>query len=162
MLYLLWTAINGVVLIYFFAACVASAQAIRERVGLVPLLLVVVGLLNFRSGSHGAAATTRATASPLIRSGPGERAYIKAHDYYIAAIQVQVSYEQAADSCEVIQSNSTLTGFQLGNTWQPMGVGATIKANKLHYYADGIMEWHLLGVTIYREHKYLTGVLPVR
>jgi hypothetical protein len=162
MLYLLWTAINGVALIYFFAACVASAQAIRERVGLLPLLLVVVGLLNFRSGSHDAAATARATASPIIRSRPVERVYIKAHDYYIAAIQLYVSYLPEADSCEVIQSTSNLTGFQLGNTWEPTGVGGTIKANKLYYYADGVMEWHLLGVTVYREHKHLTGVLPVR
>lgn len=161
MLYILWTALNGVALCYFFAASVASIKAIRERVGLLPLLVVLFGLLSFHSGSQEATTSARRPARKVL-AGPVERAFPRIENYYIAYIQLVISYKIAADSSKVLFTSSHLSGLTLGNTWEPTATGGTIQGNQLHYYADGIMHWRLLGATFYREYKHLTGIVPLR
>ena len=160
MLYLLWTALNGVVICYFFAAIIASIKAIRERVGLLPLLLVVFGLLSFHSSPQEATASVHRPALKVL-TGPVERVFPQIENYYIAHIQLAISYKSATDSSKVLFASSHLSGLTLGNTWEPAATGGTIQGNQLHYYADGIMHWRVLGTTIYREHKYLTGTVTL-
>lgn len=161
MFYLLWTAVNGVVLIYFFASCVASVKAIRERVGLLPLLLVVAGLVGFSSGSPGAAAPVRAGAHPVVLDGAVANDYVTVQNYYIAAIGLRVVYKPEASAYQLLHSSAHFTGLQLGNTWQSIATGGTVRANQLYYYVDGVMTWRLLHIPIYREQQHFTGVLAL-
>lgn len=161
MLYLLWTALNGVAFCYFFAASIASIKAIRERVGLLPLLVVLVGLLSFRGAPQRNSTPAPRSASTVL-SGPVERLFPKVENYYIAHIQLAISYNPAADSSQVLSASSHLAGLSLGNTWDPNSTGGTIQGNQLHYYADGIMHWRVLGITLYREYKHLTGTVALR
>jgi hypothetical protein len=161
MLYLLWTALNGVAFCYFFAASIASIKAIRERVGLLPLLVVVFGLLSFRGGSQRDSTPAHQPASSVL-AGPVEHLFPTIENYYIAYIQLAISHKPAADSSQVVFASSHLSGLALGNTWEPTSTGGTMQGNQLHYYADGIMHWRMLGTTLYREHKHLTGTVALR
>ena len=161
MLYLLWTALNGAAFCYFFAASIASIKAIRERVGLLPLLVVVFGLLSFRGDPQQDSTPAHQPASNVL-VGPVGRLFPEAENYYIAHIQLIISYKLAADSSRVLAASSHLSGLTLGNSWEPTSTGGTIQGNQLHYYADGIMHWRVLGTTLYREHKHLTGTVALR
>lgn len=160
MLYLLWTAINGAAVVYFFASCVTAARAVRERAGLLPLLVVGLGLLSLHGSSS---ASTTWSSHPAARSWTGavEHKYLKLEEYHLAAIELGVTYALAADSGQVIHSHTLLTGLKLGENWQPTVTQVTIKNHKLYYAAAGFMDWKLLGTTIYREPKQLTGVVQL-
>ncbi|MGI4733881.1 MAG: hypothetical protein ACRYG7_01755 [Janthinobacterium lividum] len=162
MLYVLWTALNGVALCYFFAASIASIKAICERAGWLPLLVVIFGLLSFHSSSQEAAASAHQPTGSGVVMGLGENTFPPVEEYYVADIKLIISYKQAGDSSKILTASSLLTGLTLGNRWEPTATGGTIQGNQLHYYADGIMHWCLLGATLYREHKHLTGIVPLR
>lgn len=51
MVYILWSVINIVIFIYFFKVCLKGATLIRERLGGLPLFILVFGLSSFMSAS---------------------------------------------------------------------------------------------------------------
>jgi hypothetical protein len=159
MLYLLWMAINGTALIYFFAACVTVVRAAWAKAGLGPLLLVVLGLLSF-SGNSSQSANRLPRPASHVWTGATERQYIKLKDYYLAAIELNVLYGVAPDSSQPVWSTTTLNGLKLGINWRPDATYTAIKGQQLYYSVDGVVDWQLLGTTVYRESKHFNGVVP--
>jgi hypothetical protein len=59
-----------------------------------------------------------------------------------------------------ISANAWTTGFISGTNWRPsfIIVDRTDDNTKFQYYVQGIMEWKLLGATIYSQPKEYKGI----
>jgi len=163
-MYLLWTALNGVVLIYFVASGVYALQAIWQRLGLWPLLVLVLGLYSWGSSAQKpiANAPTSPHEGPLaVHAGVPTHLVVPIENHYLNALTLATSYWEQPDTTGMLPSHVYFTGFRLGNTWHSQLEKVTIKDKCLTYSVYGTIDWRLLGVTLYQESKHLHGVVPL-
>jgi hypothetical protein len=59
-----------------------------------------------------------------------------------------------------ISAHSSTIGFISGTNWRPISivVNTTNNNNKFEYFVAGILEWKLLGSSIYSEQKDFKGI----
>lgn len=163
-MYLLWSAVNGVVLIYFVASCAYALQAIWQRLGVGPLLVLLLGLYAWAGSAQQpvADAHTSPHKVPLtMHAGVPTRLYIPLENHYLNELALATSYWEQPDTTGRLPSRVYFTGFRLGNTWHSKLAKVTIKDNRLTYSVYGTMNWCLLGVTLYQEPKHLQGIMPL-
>lgn len=60
----------------------------------------------------------------------------------------------------LISASSSTTGFISGTKWKPISIiiNKTNDNNKFEYFVEGVVEWKLLGATIYSQSKVYKGV----
>lgn len=58
-----------------------------------------------------------------------------------------------------ISAYSTNTGFVSGTVWKPISIKVTRTGdnNKFQYFIVGVVDWKLLGATIYTQSKEFAG-----
>jgi hypothetical protein len=63
-----------------------------------------------------------------------------------------------------ISAYSFTNGFVSGTNWKPISiiVDMTDDNNKFEYSVDGVLEWKLLGATIYSELKEYKGIAMIK
>jgi hypothetical protein len=63
-----------------------------------------------------------------------------------------------------ISAYASTNGFISGTIWKPTSiiVNTTNDNNKFEYFVDGVVEWRLLGATIYSELKEYKGVTKIK
>jgi hypothetical protein len=163
-MYLLWTAFNGMVLIYFGASSVYALQAIWQRLGLWPLLALVLGLYGWGSSAQKPVASAHASPHevPLaMHTGVPTHLVVPMENHYLNELTLATSYWEQPDTTGRLPSQVYFTGLQLGTTWHSQLTEVTIKDKYLTYNVYGTMNWRLLGVTLYQEPKHLHGIVPL-
>jgi hypothetical protein len=119
-MYLLWTALNGVVLIYFVAAGVYALQAIWQRLGVGPLLVLLFGVYAWgRSAQQpeANAPTPPQQPSPALHAGVPTRLYLPLENHYLNALALATTYWERPATTGQLPSQVYFTGFRFGNAW---------------------------------------------
>ena len=59
-----------------------------------------------------------------------------------------------------ISASSSTSGFVSGTNWRPMSIiiNETSDNNQFNYIVLGVVEWHILGTTIYLQSKEYKGI----
>jgi hypothetical protein len=164
-MYLLWAAINGVVLIYFVASCGYAIQTIWQRLGIRPLLVLLLGLYSWGSSAQKkvANAPTSPHEAPMVKhTGSPIRLCIPIENHLLNELTLTSSYWEQPDTTQLLSSHVYLTGLRLGTTWHCQLAKVTAKRKFLTYSIYGTMDWCLLGITLYQEHKHLRGLVPLQ
>lgn len=163
-MYLLWTALNGVVLLYFAASSLYALQLIWQRLGRWPLLVLLLGLYSWGSSAHKSLA--HAPTSPpqdtwAPHAGVPTHLAIALEKHYLNELTLVTTYWERPATTGGLPSRVYFTGFRLGTMWHAQLAEVTIKSNCLTYNVQGTMDWRLLGVTLYQEPKHLSGLVPL-
>jgi len=171
MIYLLWGLINVGLFIFFIVVCFKATKLIRENVGLFASIIFVFGLLSFIGQSNNDS-DNKELNSNQIKSWKfnSEDSLNNAESFFldidleknlVSEFNLGIKYVRIKESLEnmPISANSSMTGFVSGTSWKPKSiiVKRTNTNDRFNYFVAGVVEWKLLGMTVYLQSKDYKG-----
>ena len=142
--------------------------------GLFASVVFVFGLLSFIGHSNNndnlepnsnQIKSWKFTSNDSLNRNPTSSQFIVLEKTLISKYYLFIQYSKDKDSqTDIPTSASSLTnGFIIGTNWKPVSISVNKIDNndKFEYLVNGVVEWKLLGATIYSQHKEYKGlVLP--
>ena len=174
MLYLLWSLLNVGLFIFFVFICFNATKLIREKLGIFASVIFVFGLLSFIGNSNSDNEDQNSSQIKAWNFIPADS--LKSNENYFVSIDLEntlvskytlgIKYgkDKQGQSNIPISSNSSTTGLISGINWRPVSiiVNRTTDNNKFDYCVYGVLEWKLLGATIYKQAKEYQGKAVIR
>jgi hypothetical protein len=176
MKYLIWSLINTGLILYFFVICYRAIKLIKEKYGLLTSLFLVIGLLSFASQSSDVNNQVNISASQRKIWTFYSDTIIEPNSVTIKNCEVEkslsfrlilnVTYglDKRTKQNIPINASSFPTGFIAGFKWVPTVISVETNENNrgLNCAVTGILEWKLLGLTIYSQSKALSGLIEIK
>lgn len=153
MFYFLWTILNLALFALFISCCLFAVKTIWQTMGVLPLALILFGLYPLIFS----ASVPPPKFFAVQATGRAERVFTKLEDFHLAAIGLTTSY--VAD--QVYSNEVYLSGLRFGHSWHTSAVQTSVAGRQLRYAVTGTLNWHLLGVTLYKQPKRLTGIVAL-
>ncbi len=170
MTYLLWGLFNIGIFLFFIVICFKATKLVREKLGLFASIIFVFGLLSFVGNSSN---DNKEPNSNYIKTWKFvSEDSLKNNDSYLLSVDLEktliskydlgIKYgkDRQGQTNIPISAYSSTTGFTSGTNWKPVSIiiNRTNDNNKFEYFVDGVVEWKLLGATIYSELKEYKGM----
>ena len=171
MLYLLWGLINIGLFLFFILICFRATKLIREKFGLFASIVFVFGLLSFIGHSNNdndnkepnsnRIKTWKFVSEDSLNRNATYFIDINLEKTLVSKYDLSINYgkHNQGQLNIPISAYSSTTGFISGTNWKPISiiVNRTDDNNKFEYFVNGIVEWKLLGTTIYSQLKQYKG-----
>ena len=172
MIYLLWSLLNIGLFLYFIATCFKATKLVREKLGLFASIIFVFGLLSFVGNSNNDnenkepnsnnIKTWKFVSEDSLKNYESFMLDIDLEKTLIAKYDLGIKYgkDRQRQINVPISAYSSTIGFISGTNWKPISiiVNTTNDNNKFEYSVEGVVEWKLLGATIYSEQKEYKGI----
>jgi hypothetical protein len=172
MTYLLWGLLNIGLFISFIVICFKATKLIRENVGLFASIIFVFGLLSFvghskidndnKEPNSNQIKTWKFISEDSLKSDESYLLDINLEKTLISKYELGIKYgkHKQGQINIPISAYSSTTGFISGTNWKPLSIiiNRTDDNNKFEYFVDGVVEWKLLGATIYSQLKEYKGI----
>lgn len=117
------------------------------------MLYIFWGLLNIFSDDS-------------VKINPTASASINLEKTLIAEYRLLVLFGQEKDGKINIpmSASSSTNGFISGTNWKPLSISIdkTDDNNQFEYFVRGVVEWQLMGATVYSQPKKYKGFLSVK
>jgi hypothetical protein len=159
MLYLLWGLLNLFLFVYFIAICFKATKLLREKLGMLAAMFFVLGLLSFTASSNNKSTefkTWKFVSADSINTNSFLIAEL--NNNLISKYELEVSYKKEGQINIPVSAYSSTTGFICGTNWKPHFINVQrTTTNKFQYTVTGIVEWKLLGFTVYSQQKFYKG-----
>lgn len=176
MLYLLWGLLNIGLFLFFVVTCFRATKLVREKFGLLAAIVFAFGLLSFISNANknknnkepgsSQIRTWKFTSEDSLDRNTAALIFIKLEKTLVSKYELSVKYGKAKQGQMnvPISANSFTTGFVSGTNWEPsyIIVNQTEDNTKFQYNVHGIIEWKLLGATIYSQPKEYSGLVVTK
>lgn len=164
MIYLLWTILNVGLLIFFLVICFKATKLLREKIGGFVAVFFVLGLLSFVSNpkdkklnSHKYETWTLNSGENLTKKGYAQGIVLE--DMLISKNTLSIFYVKKNQANIPISAYSNSSGFANGTIWTSSAIIVNpTKDNRLAYSVSGVLEWKLMGATLYTQPKSYRGV----
>ena len=170
MLYLLWGLLNVGLFLFFIVICFRATKLIRQNFGLLASIVFVFGLLSFIGHSNSndnmepnanKIKTWKFTSDDSLSRNPTSSEFIDLEKTLISKYSLFIQYGKDKDgqTSIPISASSSTNGFISGTNWKPISISIikTDDNNKFEYFVSGVVEWKLLGATIYSQLKEYKG-----
>lgn len=169
MAYLIWGLLNLGILIYFFLTCFKLVKVARNHIGGFATVVFVFGLLSFVGGSKSESnsvkfnqtKTFKFTLEDSIELNSSKYSHVILEDHLVSKYDLGLIYgkEPTSKRNTPISAYSGTTGLVMGTNWKPLNISVlkTSDNDKFKYVVHGIVEWKLLGSTIYTQFKVYQG-----
>jgi hypothetical protein len=167
-MYLIWGLLNVVLLIYFLTICFNAIKLVRREIGLFAAIVFVIGLLSFCSRQNNddevknSNKTWTFTSEDSLTQKPTSFLRHELERNLISRYVLEIIYRKDRNNINVpISAYTSTNGFTIGTNWrgESIIVNKTNDNNKFHYYVSGVVEWHLLGMTVYTQLKKFDGTV---
>lgn len=166
MIYLIWSLINGIVILYFLYMIVGfitkGKQIFRPKFKFVPICIMVLGIVQIISASNLEENSNRISITPDYNKIDNLKIKeVTLEDNLTFDINMLLKYSIEQNDFIPIESSSFLTGFVSGYVWEFKSIETNnYKLNeKMDYTATGILKWNLFGITVYSQPKTFSGIL---
>ncbi len=160
----------------FIAICFKATKLIREKWGIAAALVFVFGLLsfvgqpssnnvNFDPNSNETRTWTFASLDSLDK---GSNAYtlIDLENTLISTYSLGIQHGKDKQLKKTIptSANTRISGFISGISWEPSSilVNPTNDNQKFTFEVHGILNWKLLGFTLYSHSKNWKGIAVLK
>ena len=165
MIQLLWGLLNIGLFLFFIVTCVKASRLVRDNIGYVAAIVFVFGLLSFmgnkNSNLNQKSSWDFAPKDSLI-TDMNSSLNIKLEETMLTTLSLDISYGHHKTNQQniPISAYSTLYGFMSGLNWKPVSISVykTADNTKFQYYVVGVLEWQLIGATIYSQPKNYEGI----
>ncbi len=157
--------------LFFIVICFKATKLIREKIGLFASVIFVVGLLSFIEHSNddnnkepnsNHIKTWKFISEDSLKSNDSDILYIDLEKNPVSKYDLGIKYGKHKErQINIpISAYSSTTGFMSGTNWRPISIiiNRTDDNNKFEYFVDGVVEWKLLGATIYSQLKEYKGI----
>ena len=165
MIELIWGILNGFLLIYFIIICFKSVKIIKEKIGILASFIFVIGLLSFISKPNEKNLADK-NIDILNQTNP-KKAFngnsffqeVNLEDNLTSNIGLSILVGEKEAELVILNANCYRSGFISGTNWNVENIEVDKQKNKRYcsYLVRGIMEWKILGITVYSEHKTFIG-----
>ena len=164
---LIWGIFNVFIFIYFIIICFKSVKFIKEKIGVLASLIFVIGLLSFISKPNEKNLADK-NIDFLNQTNP-KKAFngnsffqeISLEDNLASKIRLSilVGEKETENELTILNANCSRSGFISGTNWNVENIDVDKQSDKNYcaYNVRGIMEWKILGITLFSEHKTFTG-----
>ncbi|MBD2751549.1 hypothetical protein [Spirosoma validum] len=175
MLYVCWAVMNLGLFLFFISICFRATKLIREHLSLLASIIFVFGLLAF-AGNSGKQSdvvipeTNQArkwtfVSRDSVLPATSKFTLIAIDKTFLSTTDLLVlcGREKTSGKMLPIEATSSKTGFSSGHRWRPQTifVETTATPGKLTYRVDGLLEWNLLGATMYTQFKTYSGFMEL-
>lgn len=156
--------------------CFRATKLIRQNFGLLASIVFVFGLLSFIGHSNNnndnkepnsnQIKTWKFTSDDSLSRNPTSSVFIDLEKTLISKYYLFVQYGKDKDG-QInipISASSSTNGFISGTNWRPISIfiNRTGDNNKFKYFVSGVVEWKLLGATIYSQLKEYKGTVSTK
>ena len=176
MLYLIWGLLNLGLMIYFLVICFKATKLVKEKIGLFAAVIFVLGLLSFSGqptkGSFNKGANSNKINSYIFASEVSLSqdatffVTIDLENNWVSKKDLGIKYgnNKQGQINIPISAYSSRTGFISGTIWRTtsINVNRTVDNNKFQYSVIGMVDWKLLGATIYTQLKRFDGIASIK
>ena len=176
MLYLLWGLLNAGLFLFFILICFRATKLIRQNLGLLASIVFVFGLLSFigrsnnnndnREPNSNQIKTWKFTSDDSLSKNPTYSVFIDLEKTLVSKYYLFVQYgkDKGGQINIPISASSSTNGFISGTNWKPISIfiNRTDDNNKFEYFVSGVVEWKLLGATIYSQLKEYKGIVSTK
>lgn len=171
MTYLLWGMLNIGLFLFFITICFKATKLLREKLGIFATIVFVFGLLSFvgnsniddnREPNSNQVKTWKFTSEDSLDRNATFLTNLDLEKTFVSKYVLGIKYgkEMQGKMNIPISAYSLTSGFVSGTNWKLVSIliNMTSDNNKFEYFVDGVVEWKLLGATIYFQEKEYTGV----
>jgi hypothetical protein len=166
MIHLIWSIINGIIVIYFLYLIVGfivkGKKIFKPHFKVISIFIMVIGIVQIISASDSEKNSNRISITEdYDRKNNSKVKQVKLEDNWTFDINMLVKYSIEQNEYILIESNSFLTGLVSGYVWE----FNSIYTNNLNphgqaeFIANGILKWNLFGITVYSESKTFNGTI---
>ncbi len=167
MLELIWGILNVILIIYFIIICFKSVKMIKEKIGVLASLVFVIGLLSFISKPDEKKITEK-NIEILNQTNPKKsfngNSYLRfatLEDNLTSKIELKILCGEKESDNELIILNvdCNRSGFTSGTNWNTLSIDVDKEKgeNFCKYNISGVLEWKILGITIFSQIKDFEG-----
>ncbi len=167
MIELIWGILNGFLLIYFIIVCFKSVKIIKEKIGLLASFIFVIGLLSFITKPDEKQIAKKnieilnETNPNKAFNGNSYSRFVTLENRISSKIELRILCGEKKSDKELIilDADCNRTGFISGTNWNAKTIDVNKEKDKnfCKYNVSGIMEWKILGLTIFSEAKDFSG-----
>lgn len=171
MLELIWGILNFALLIYFIIICFKAVKVIRENLGGIATLVLVLGLLSFKVNSKDENNRIKTfdlqNVSPKMESekfeGNEHLNEKKLEQNLLTDFHMSIKYRENNNEIKLLTAYVNRTGIEMGTEWKP----STVFLNKVHnnlyeYHVSGSIDWRILGIRLYTQSKEFDGKIELK
>ncbi|RCR69524.1 hypothetical protein DUE52_11810 [Larkinella punicea] len=174
MLYLIWTLLNIALGVYFIILCFHAARLLKERVGLYAAVIFTFGFLSF-AGNSGKKSDSFSENPDVKKWNYVSRDSIVPGDLKFAHAQIDKTWiseidltvlcgtKKSSNQTVPVEATSVWSGFVSGYDWKPTSISVrATTGQKYAYTVIGILQWKLLGISLYSQHKTYEGLIELK
>ena len=173
MLYVFWGLLNLSIFLIFITLCFEATKAISAKKGNGIAFVFVLGLLSLAGGPNvednnlepntNKIKTWEFISEDSLKKITSSQLIIVLENNIISKIELGIKYGKEGLSNIPISAYSITNGFLSGTKWKPEAIHLmkTEDNNKFEYEVAGILDWKILGTTIYSQWKEYKGVSVV-
>jgi len=175
MTYLLWGLFNIGLLLFFIIICFKVTKLIREKLGLFASIIFVFGLLSFvghsnndnnKESNSNQIKTWKFTSEDILSRNGTYLLDVDLEETLVSKYDLDIEYgkDRHGEMNIPISASSSKTGLVIGTNWKPVSiiVNKTNDNKKFEYLVEGVVEWKLLGATIYSRLKEYKGIALIK
>lgn len=174
MTHLIWGLLNLFLLIYFIITCFRLVKVARNHIGGLATIVFVFGLLSFVGGSKSDSNTTKFNQTKTFNFALEDSLELNSgkFSYFILENSLVTKYdlflnsgkESTSQKNTPISAYSGTSGLVMGTNWKPQNISVlkTSDNNKFKYVVHGIIDWKLLGATLYTQPKVYEGTVELK
>lgn len=166
MLYLIWSILNGIIVLCFFyliiGFVVKGQKIFKPQFKVVSIIIMVIGIVQIISASNAEKNSNLIIITEdYNKKNNSKIKQVVLEDNLTFDINMHVKYSIDHNEFIPIESTSFLTGLVSGYVWEFKSID-TNKCNpneKAEFITTGILKWNLFGITVYSESKICSGVI---
>ncbi len=166
MIHLIWSTINGIIVIYFFYLIFGfirkGKRIFNPKFKTISIFIMIIGIIQIKNASNSKENSNLIIISENYNEqNESNRKDVILEENLTFDINLSIRYSSNQNEYIPIESYSTMTGLVSGYVWEFKSIQTNnYKPNeKPEFIADGILKWNLFGITVYSESKTFNGTI---
>ena len=162
--------------LFFIVTCFRATKIIREKIGLFASIVFVLGLLSFtaNSNNNGDQIDKNTNQIRKWRFSPHDKITpmtsnflnVTLDETIATKIDLAIGFGLSKETNKPVPTEafSSVQGLVGGHKWKPtlISISPTTTEKHFKYIVNGILEWKLLGATIYSQPKTFIGFIDTK
>lgn len=167
MIHLIWSGLNLIILLYFFYLIIGfiikGKKIFKPQFKIASIALMVIGIVQIVSATESEENTNRISFVENHDKMNGNKiAQVLLENNLTFDIHMSVTCRVDKKDFIPIESYSNLNGLVSGFDWEYKSVVINRNnRNEIEYHLNGVLQWNLFGISIYRQAKTFDGIMPV-
>jgi len=168
MLELIWGILNFSILIYFFFLCFQATKKIRDNFGRIAALVFVLGLVSFinkpneENNLFQTFDLQKDAGFPNKYNGNTFSTDKLLEENLTTKISLSIQFGENNSEKKLLKAEIYRDGFVSGTEWKATNVTISpLDRINYQYQATGIIDWKILGITLYSQSKEFNGKIKL-